>query len=77
MRKEFKMRRCGSYDLNTTNLLKSVLEEAWAKLSPKEQACMSKSVLAERILILAAQGERDPLRLRDGAVTSISPEIDA
>ena len=71
------MRRCGSYDLNTIDLLKSVLEEAWAKLSPEEQACMSRSMLAERILILAARGERDPLRLRIGAVTSISHEIDA
>src|SRR5262249_32720078 len=39
--------------------LKEVLEDAWYSLSPEQRALMSKTVLAERILISAAKGEGD------------------
>ena len=50
-------------DLKTVSILKEVLEDAWYSLSAEQQAMMSKTVLAERILMSAAKGERDPDRL--------------
>jgi len=50
-------------DLKTVNVLKEVLEDAWYTLSAEQQATMSKAVLAERILVSAANGERDRERL--------------
>jgi hypothetical protein len=61
----------GSFDPETITLLKIVLDEAWANLSPEQQVYTSKAVLAERILMLAAQGERDPLRLLSRAVIGV------
>jgi hypothetical protein len=61
----------GSYDPETIELLRTTLEDAWASLSPARQAAMSKIDLAERILRLAGRGERDPDRLRAGAVTAV------
>ena len=39
-------------------------------LGPEQQAMMSKTVLAERILMSAAKGERDRKRLLDAALTA-------
>jgi hypothetical protein len=50
-------------DLKTVNVLKEVLERAWYSLSVEQQAMMSKTTLAERILVSAAKGERDRERL--------------
>jgi hypothetical protein len=61
----------GAYDPETVNLLREVLDEAWEKLSPEQQARSQKSDIALRILRLAMRGERDPVRLRIGAVTEI------
>ena len=44
-------------------LLRHVLQDAWAALNYKEQARIAKSELAEHILKLAASGERDPHQL--------------
>jgi hypothetical protein len=54
----------GNFDPETVSLLREVLEGAWATLSPHQQAQTSRSALASRILRYAAQGERDPIRLR-------------
>jgi hypothetical protein len=43
--------------------VKEVLEDAWYSLSAEQQATMSKTVLAERVLASAAKGERDRKRL--------------
>ena len=51
-------------DLKTVSVVKEVLEDAWYSLSAEQQATMSKTVLAERILLSAAKGERDRERLR-------------
>jgi hypothetical protein len=45
------------------------LDRAWNSLPPSAQARTSRSVLAERILKAAAQGERDPDRLVARSVT--------
>jgi len=50
-------------DLKTVRVAKEVLEDAWYSLSAEQQATMSKTVLAERVLASAAKGERDRKRL--------------
>jgi hypothetical protein len=59
------MRECEPIplDLKTVSTLKEVLDDAWYSLSAEQQAMMSKTVLAERILRSAAKGERDRNRL--------------
>jgi hypothetical protein len=52
-----------SFDPKTVLLLRSALDGAWASLPLSRRAVMSQSILAERILRAAAQGERDPERL--------------
>jgi low affinity Fe/Cu permease len=47
------------FDHETLALLRTTLDRAWASLPPSEQARTSRSLLAERILKAAAQGERD------------------
>jgi hypothetical protein len=57
-----------AFDPETLDLLRCVLDEAWSLLRPDEQRQSAKSVLAERILKLAATGERDRRRLREEAM---------
>ena len=61
----------GAYDPETVSLLRTALEQAWAALLPHQRARMTKSDMAERMLKLAAQGERDPVRLRARAVIDV------
>jgi hypothetical protein len=56
------------FDLETVALLREILEDAWASLRPGQRATMSRSLLAERILKCAAEGERDPEVLFDAAL---------
>ena len=60
------------FDLQTVALLRETLEDAWACLRPEQRATMSRTLLAERILRSAAQGERDPERLLDAALDTLS-----
>ncbi len=55
-------------NLNTVALLKDALDDAWASIGPEQKATMVRTLLAERILKSAAQGERDPVRLREAAL---------
>ena len=61
-----------SFDPETVALLKETLEDAWACLRPEQQAEMQKTALAERMLKSAAEGERDPQRLRDAALMDLA-----
>lgn len=61
--------RC--YDPATVELLRTTLDEAWESLAPARQLLISKSDLAERVLLLAATGERDPDRLREAALSGL------
>jgi hypothetical protein len=61
------------FDLKTVALLRETLDDAWACLRPEQRATTSRTLLAEGILKLAAQGERDPDRLRDYALTAVAP----
>jgi hypothetical protein len=56
------------FDIETVSVLREILEDAWASLPPEQQATMSKSLLAERILRAAAAGERNRWRLLDAAL---------
>jgi hypothetical protein len=56
------------FDPETVALLRTTLDRAWASLPPSQRAVTSQSILAERILRAAAQGERDPDRLRARAI---------
>ena len=51
------------FDPETVNVLREVLDDAWYSLGRETRAMGSKTVLAERILVLAANGERDRNRL--------------
>jgi hypothetical protein len=62
------------FDLETVALLRDVLEDAWALLRPEQRATMLKTTLAERILKLAARGERDRERLLDAALMECASE---
>ena len=62
-----------SYDPETIELMRTVLDEAWGLLEPKQRASTNKTEIAVRILHLAAQGVRDPVRLRTHALTSVVP----
>jgi hypothetical protein len=56
------------FDPDTVALLRTALDRAWDSLPASQQAVTSRSILAERILKAAAEGERDPDRLRARAV---------
>ena len=56
------------FDLETVALLRETRDDAWACLRPQERATMSRTQLAEAILALAAEGERNPDRLLDAAL---------
>ncbi|HET7848768.1 MAG TPA: hypothetical protein VFL51_06880 [Pseudolabrys sp.] len=60
-----------SFDPDTIELLRKVLDDAWASLSPVQQARLSKAEMAQRILRLAASGERDRIRLRARALIGV------
>ncbi|MFZ0093876.1 MAG: hypothetical protein WB540_17930 [Pseudolabrys sp.] len=57
-----------SFDRETVTVLREILDDAWARLRPAQQATMLRTTLAERILRCAAQGERDRERLMDAAL---------
>ena len=59
------------FDLETVALLREALDDAWACLRPQERATTSRTQLAEGILALAAQGERNPDRLIDAALMAV------
>ena len=53
--------------------MRRVLDEAWELLPPAAQKFTSKTTIAVHILRLAANGERDPIRLRTYALTAVIP----
>jgi hypothetical protein len=59
------------YTPETVKLLRDALDDAWASLRPDERARASKTMLAVRLLEVAAEGERDPARLRREARSAV------
>ena len=60
------------FDIDTVLLLRETLNDAWAYVPPQQRATMGKTLLAERILKAAADGERDRERLIEAALAAIS-----
>ena len=60
------------FDPGTVNAMKEILDDAWGRIPHAQQATMQKTTLAERLLKLAAQGERDRERLLDAALRDIT-----
>ena len=60
--------RAPFFDPETVAILRSVLDDAWSRL-PTGQTKVTRSLLAERILKAARDGERDPALLRARAIT--------
>jgi hypothetical protein len=60
------------FDLKTVGLMRDVLDDAWAYLRVDQKAATSRTILAEAILKLAAQGERDRERLLEGALDAVT-----
>jgi hypothetical protein len=58
------------YDPETLNLLRKVLDEVWAALPDGSKSETVKSEMAQQILKQAANGVRDPVRLRASALVS-------
>jgi hypothetical protein len=58
----------GAYDPETLNVLRGALDQAWALLPDERKAVTFKADMADRILKRAAEGERDPVKLRVAAL---------
>jgi hypothetical protein len=61
-----------SFDLKTVALLRETLEDAWASLSPGQRSTTNRTMLAEGILKLASEGERNPELLLDAALAAVT-----
>jgi hypothetical protein len=61
------VRKMSALSPETLKLLQSVLDDAWESLTAEERARTTKSLVASRILEVAAAGELDPVRLRAAA----------
>ena len=60
------------FDPETVRALTEILDEAWGRLPRERQATMLKTTLAERILKIAAKGERNRERLLDVALRNLA-----
>ena len=56
------------YDPETLSVLRTALDEAWALVPDDRKSETRKSDMAQRILRKAAEGVRDPVRLRASAL---------
>ena len=56
------------YDPETIGLLRSILDEIWTELTEVQRNRLPRSLLAERLLQVAATGERDRGVLRSHAL---------
>jgi hypothetical protein len=66
------------YNPETLTVLRTALDEAWALLPNDRKSESQKSDMAQRILKQAAEGVRDPVRLRACAlVGSIERSVTA
>ena len=60
-----------SFDPEAIDLMQAALDDAWTLVRPAQRACASRSLLASRVLELAARGERDHARLRAFALDGV------
>ncbi len=65
----------GSFDPKTLAILEIAFDEAWLTLKCNGNNQVRPDELARSILRLAMEGERDPVRLHDGALSGLSAAI--
>ncbi len=62
-----------SFDPQTLIVLETAFDEAWLTLKAAGNTTVRPDELARSVLRLAMEGERDPMRLHDGALRSLLP----
>ncbi len=62
-----------AFDPQTLVLLETVFDEAWWTLKSVGNRTVKPDELARAVLRLAMEGERDPVRLSDGALEGLLP----
>ena len=62
-----------SFDPQTLVLLETAFDEAWLTLKAIGNNTVRPDELARSILRIAMEGERDPVRLHDGALQGLLP----
>jgi hypothetical protein len=62
-----------SFDPQTLVVLETAFDEAWLTLKAIGNTTVRPDELARSVLRLAMDGERDPVRLHDGALKGLVP----
>jgi len=62
-----------SFDPKTLVVLEAAFDEAWLTLKSVGNSTVRPDELARSLLRLAMEGERDPVRLHDGALEGLVP----
>jgi hypothetical protein len=62
-----------SFDPQTLVVLEAAFDEAWLTLKAIGNTTVKPDELARSVLQLATAGERDPVRLHDGALKGLVP----
>ena len=62
-----------SFDPQTLVLLETTFDEAWLTLKSVGNKTVKPDELARCVFRMAMEGERDPLRLHDGALNRLLP----
>jgi hypothetical protein len=63
----------GSFDPQSLVILETAFDEAWLTLKAIGNTTVRPDELARSLLRLAMEGERDPVRLHDGALKGLLP----
>ena len=63
----------GSFDPQSLVILETAFDEAWLTLKAIGNTTVRPDELARSVLRLAMEGERDPIRLHDGALRGVLP----
>ncbi len=62
-----------AFDPQTLVILEAAFDEAWLTLKSAGNTTVKPDELARALLRLAMEGERDPVRLHDGALEGLIP----
>jgi hypothetical protein len=65
--------RSNVFDPKTLVVLETAFDEAWLTLKSIGNTSIKPDELARSVLRLAMEGERDPVRLHDGALERLVP----
>jgi hypothetical protein len=61
-----------TFDPETASVLREVLDDAWGRLRPEQRTTTLRTMLTDRVLESAAQGERDRARFLDAALKDLA-----